>query len=156
MLDEDKIRQMTRLAVFEKEKGAWTEIASQYYKSDYISYNMIWTGIAITVAYILSIALYVFCRMEYYMNNLQTLKVKPVLITLGIIYVCVLILFEVIAFCIYSRRYKKAEKYLKEYCLELKELEKIYNKEHLRQTRATIQRNLKLEGVVSNDEFTRI
>ena len=71
-------------------------------------------------------------------------------------YIGFLILFEVVGFCIYRKRYKKAQKYLEEYCRELKELEKIYNNEHLRQTKATILRSLNLEGTVPNDKFTGI
>ena len=37
MLNEDKVRQMTRLAVFETEKGRQADIASHYYKNDYIA-----------------------------------------------------------------------------------------------------------------------
>lgn len=151
MLDEDKIRVMTKLAVFEKEKGPQTEIASRYYKNDYISYHMIWTAISATLSFIFIVGLFVFCRMEYYINHLQDLNFVSVAIVLGVVYICYLLFFEILAFFIYRRRYNKAQKFLKEYCRELKELEKIYNKEHLRQTRATIQMSLNLEGTVPHD-----
>ncbi len=156
MLNEDKVRQMTRLAVFETEKGRQADIASHYYKNDYISYHLIWTAIASTFAYMLIVGLFVFCRMEYYINHLQQIKVMSVAVWLIGGYIGFLVLFEVVGFCIYRKRYKKAQKYLEEYCRELKELEKIYNNEHLRQTKATILRSLNLEGTVPNDKFTGI
>lgn len=156
MLDGDKIRVMTKLAVFEKEKGAQADIASHYYRNDYVSYHMIWTGIATTVAYLLIIGLVVCCRLEYYVNHLQKMNFMKIGMVLAILYVCFLLFFEIMAFVLYRKRYKKSEEYLKDYCRELKELEKIYNKEHLRQTRATIQRSLNLEGTVSDDKFTGI
>ena len=70
MLDEDKIRVMTKLAVLEKEDGSKTEIASNYYKYDYVTYNMLWTAIASTAAFLLGVGLFLFCRMEYFLNNL--------------------------------------------------------------------------------------
>ena len=153
MLDEDKIRVMTKLAVFDKEKGTQAEIASRYYKNDYISYHMIWTAIFVTFAYLFIIGLLVFCRMEYYINHLQELNIVTVAVSVGTVYICFLIMMEVIAFIIYRGRYRRAVKYLKEYCRNLKELEKIYNKEHLRQTRATadIKRSLNMGGMEPHD-----
>lgn len=96
MLNEDKVRQMTRLAVFETEKGRQADIASHYYKNDYISYHLIWTAIAATFAYILIVGLFVFCRMEYYINHLQQIKVMSVAVWLIGGYIGFLILFEVV------------------------------------------------------------
>lgn len=153
MLDEDKIRVMTKLAVFEKEEGNKAQIASRYYRNDYISYNMIWSGIAATAAYVLFVGLCLFCNMEQFLNHLQNISIVHFFTLLIVVYVLFLIFFEIIAFIIYRKRYIKAEKKVKEFCNDLKELEKIYNKEHLRQTRATVRRNLDLEGTVSNDKF---
>lgn len=156
MLDEDKIRVMTKLAVFDKEEGNKAEIASHYYKNDYISYNMIWTGITTTVAYVLSVGLCFFCKMEYFLNHLQNIKISHFITILIILYLVILVVFETVAFMIYRKRYDVAQNKIKSYCNDLKELEKIYNKEHLRQTRAKVLRNLDLEREVSHDKFTGV
>jgi len=156
MLDEDKIRVMTKLAVFEKEEGDKAEIASHYYKGDYVSYNMIWTGINASIAYVLLVGLCLFCGMEQFLNYMQENNIVTFLTILGIIYIFYLVGFEIFSFFFFRKKYNSAEKKVKEYCNGLKELEKIYNKEHLRQTRATAQRNLNLGGTVSHDRFTGI
>lgn len=156
MLDEDKIRVMTKLAVFEKKEEDTLQIASKYYKYDYISYSMIWTAIATTISFVLGVALYLFCRMDYYINNIQKINLVKMGVLLLIIYLIILAFFEVFSFFYYRKKYSCSEKKIKKYCAGLKELEKIYNKEHLRQTRATMRHNLSLEGTVSDDEYTRV
>lgn len=108
MLNEDKVRQMTRLAVFETEKGRQADIASHYYKNDYISYHLIWTAIASTFAYILIVGLFVFCRMEYYINHLQQIKVMSVAVWLIGGYIGFLILFEVVGFLYLQEEIQKS------------------------------------------------
>lgn len=108
MLNEDKVRQMTRLAVFETEKGRQADIASHYYKNDYISYHLIWTAIAATFAYILIVGLFVFCRMEYYINHLQQIKVMSVAVWLIGGYIGFLILFEVVGFLYLQEEIQKS------------------------------------------------
>lgn len=99
---------MTRLAVFETEKGRQADIASHYYKNDYISYHLIWTAIAATFAYILIVGLFVFCRMEYYINHLQQIKVMSVAVWLIGGYIGFLILFEVVGFLYLQEEIQKS------------------------------------------------
>ena len=113
MLDEDKIRVMTKLAVFEKKEGSKAEIASNYYKNDYISYNMIWTAISATAAYVLIVGLCLFCKMEYFLDHLQNISILHFVTLLIIIYILFVLVFEVVAFIVYRKKYNDAEKKVK-------------------------------------------
>lgn len=156
MLDEDRIRVMTKLAVFENTKGRRMQPANNYYKSDYMSYHMIWAGIAATIAFILGWALIIVYRMEYYLNNINKIQLSSMGILVVVIYLCYIFCFEMIAWFIYRKRYKQAQRYLQEYCNELKELEKIYNKEYRRKEQLRKQKSLNTGGAASNDKFTGI
>lgn len=137
MLSEDRIRVMTRLAVFEKEHGKENEIASKYYKSDYISYHMIWTGIMTTIAFVLGLLLYFGLNFEHYMEKMHTMNLPEQGKIIVVLYVICLIAMLMISYFIYRKKYMQAQKCLKKYCAQLHELEKIYNREgrksHMRQ-----------------------
>lgn len=133
MLNEDRIKVMTRLAVFEKEHDKEIEIASKFYKSDYVSYNMIWTGVITTIAYCLGLALFFGLNFEGYMEHMHTMNLVEQGKIMIIIYVCVLTVMVTAAWIFYRRKYNKAQRDLKEYCNRLKELEKIYNQERHRE-----------------------
>lgn len=129
MLSEDKIRVMTRLAVFEKEHGKENEVASRFYKNDYISYHMIWAGIMTTIAYGFGLLLFFLLNFDKYMGQMHTMDLVKQGKMMALIYVCVLVVMLTISWFVYKKRYAEAQKYLNQYCDELRELEKIYNKE---------------------------
>lgn len=142
MLSEDKIKVMTKLAVFEKEHGKENEIASKYYKSDYISYHMIWTGIMTTVAYGLGLLLYFGLNFEQYMAKMHTMNLPEQGKVIVALYAICLVAMLTISYFVYKRKYAQAQKCLKEYCAQMHELEKIYNstrhRSHVRQKREEI------------------
>lgn len=130
MLNEDRIKVMTRLAVCEKAHGKEYEIASRYYKNDYISYNMIWTAVMTTIAYALCLLLYFLLNFEGYMEHMHTMNLLEQGKIIIILYLCVLSVMLIISWFLYRRRYIRAHRELKKYCEQLHDLEKIYNQEH--------------------------
>ena len=51
MLNERKVKLMTRLTMYEKREGKHTIPMTKYFTDDFISWNMIKTVVAITFAY---------------------------------------------------------------------------------------------------------
>ena len=133
MLSEDRIKVMTRLAVYEKEHGKENEIASRFYKNDYVSYNMIWTGVMTTIAYGLGLLLYFLLNFEGYMKNMHTMNLVEQGKIVIVLYLCVLTVMLIVSWFFYRKKYVKASKGLKEYCDRLHELERIYNEESHRE-----------------------
>lgn len=133
MLNEDRIRVMTKLAVLEQEHGKENEIASKFYKNDYVSYNMIWTGIMTTIAFGLGLLLFFLLNFEGYMERMHTMDLVAQGKIVIMLYICVLAFMLILSWFIYRKRYVNARKGLKEYCDTLHLLEKIYNQERHRE-----------------------
>ena len=57
MLNEEKIRLMADLAVFEKKNGGRMQAVTSYFKSDYISRNMIRGFISYTLCCVMILAI---------------------------------------------------------------------------------------------------
>ena len=142
MLSEDRIKVMTKLAVSEKKHGKENEIASKYYKGDYISYHMIWTGIMATIAYGLGLLLYFGLNFERYMAKMHKMNLPEQGKVVVVLYIICLVAMLTVSYFVYRRKYAQAQNCLKEYCAQMRQLEKIYNngrhKSHVRQKREEV------------------
>ncbi len=129
MIKEDKVKLMTKLAMYEQNNGKTTIAASKYYRTDYISLKMIETAITTSIGYLLLIVIGVLFNVDYLSEHIVSMN----LITLGkkliIGYVIMLVLFMIIAYIVYSIRYNKIKKSLSGYGENLKELYMMYKKE---------------------------
>lgn len=133
MLNEDRIKEMTKLAVFEKEHEQEKEIAINYYRKDYVSYHMIWCGIMTTIAYFFCLVLYFALNYEDYMAHMHTMDLVNQGKIIVILYIILLVVMVTISYFIYKKRYKDAQRWMKEYCRRLHELERLYNSERHRE-----------------------
>ena len=57
MLNENKIKMMTKMAIYEKNEGRQMIKNSRYFKGDYVAFGVLRTLIATTFAYIIMVIL---------------------------------------------------------------------------------------------------
>ncbi len=145
MLNEERIRLMTKLALYEERNGKALS-SNKYFRNDYISINMINTILTISFAYILGLVLWIVYKVDYFMKEITNID----LITLGkqvlIIYVIILIIFSFISYVIYSFRFRSMKMENQAYAENLKELYLIYKREE------KYKNENKLGGDDSDDE----
>jgi hypothetical protein len=123
MLNEDKIRIMSRCAMYEKGQGKEDLAVNRYYQGDYIRLNVLKSLIGATVGYVLCLGLYLVLRAEYYMENIVSMN--PLTLARGFIiwYVIVLIIFAVISILFYGWKYADTQKRVRWYYKDLKDLD---------------------------------
>ena len=108
MLDENRIRLMTKLAICEK-KGIEKDIQiSGYYKKDYASLKKWITLIGITIGYGLAAALFAVCASDTLLEDLA-----------------LLILYGIGAGSFYKKKHQKAKENVRSYYRGLVKLEKV-------------------------------
>jgi hypothetical protein len=125
MLNEEKIKLMTKLAMYEKHTGKKTMRIAKYFRSDYISWNMIKTALAVTVAYALMIGLWLAYHVEEYMGELYSLNYIGLLRGIVEQYVIILVCYMVIAYLVYSIKYAFAMRSIRRYDGNLKRLKRM-------------------------------
>ena len=122
MINEEKVKIMDQLAVYEKQEGRKYLPVSKYYRSDYIGLALIKNFFLVTIGY----AAY---NLEYLLDNVH----KMDLISLGVVvlggYIGILVLYSVLTYIQYTVKYHKAKKSVKQYYTQLTKLEKIYTRE---------------------------
>ena len=129
MINEEKIKIMDGLALYEKQEGRKYLPISKYYRSDYIGLALIKNFFLVTIGYGLILAVISAYNLEYLLDNVHKMN----LVSLGIValagYIGILVLYSVLTYIQYTVKYYRAKKSVKQYYAQLTKLEKIYTRE---------------------------
>lgn len=126
MLNDEKIHLMTRLALYEKNEGKKTIPIGKYDRKDYIAMKMLQTAFTTAIAYFCILGLWVLGMFEELLEGLSDMNyvLTGFYVVLG--FVALELVFLIIAYKRYSRKYTLAKKSLKPYFRDLKYLKKYY------------------------------
>lgn len=129
MLNERKVKLMTKLAMYEKDEGKHFMPATKFFAGDYISWNMIKSVIAITVVYFLGLGIWLIYNIEQILENIATLDYFAIIRYAVMLYIILLIGYSVISYIVYTIKYRRIVKSLEKYDKGLKALAKIHVEE---------------------------
>lgn len=130
MLDNKKIRVMTKLAICEQKSREDIKM-NMYYKTDYVRLQLMKTIISITIGYMLLLFIVVFFQAEYLLGtNLDFDYMRFGQYIVGI-YIIILTLYVAASFFVYSYKYDRSRKKLSKYYKLLQELNHIYREEQI-------------------------
>ena len=129
MLDNRRIRLMSRMALYEKESTKEDLKISSYYKRDYTSLNTLISIMWITVGYVMAAALIVLCNLESLLENLTITKMILIAAIAVAGYLVLVIIYCVCASSFYAEKHNSAKRRVKKYYRDLVRLEKMGIKE---------------------------
>lgn len=127
MLNENKVKMMTKMAIYEKNEGRRMLKTARYFKSDYIAFGILKTLITTSIAYIIMLIMYVLYNMESIIKDINKIYYTEVGTNLIIGYVAMIAVFSAIAFVVYGKQYDNSRNGLKRYFSRLNKLERFYN-----------------------------
>ena len=130
MISEKKVKLMTRMASYEKNKGKEDFKINGYYRKDYVSIKRLYTFFWVTIGYVLALALVFMAGFDAWMDKMS----MSLIIAAGSVvvagYIALLIFYILITNRVYNRRHKDARTRVKKYNHDLTRLLKIYEKEN--------------------------
>lgn len=129
MLNEEKVKIMNRLAMYEQGEGKKYLPVSKYYRTDYIGLALIKNFFLVTIGYGLMLVGLAAYFGEYLMENIHKMNLVRMGIYILVGYAGVLLLYSLVTYIQYSVKYHRAKKSVKRYYEELTRLEKIYGRE---------------------------
>lgn len=129
MLNEERVKHMVKLALYETKNGDEEFKISSYYKKDYINFNMCRSIVWMTVAYIILLVLLGMTFMSKLLADFSIAKIVLVVIAVVGIYVALLITYIVASRKFYKRKHARAYHHVKRFTEDLAELESMYEKE---------------------------
>ena len=110
LLNENKIKMMTKMAIYEKNEGKSMLKTAKYFKGDYIAFGVLKTVIATTFAGVILLAMYFLCNAEGMIRDINNLDYIGLAKKFALYYVIMLIVFCVIAGFVYYFRYENTRK----------------------------------------------
>lgn len=131
MVNEKKVKLMTKLALYEQNHGKEDIPMSKYYKTDYVGLNLINSTIVASVGYFLILLCIILINIDNIMKELVEMDYIKVGKDLLFWYVIVLVVNTIVSYIVYTYRFKKARNNLKEYNGDLKELYLLYKEEKI-------------------------
>lgn len=126
MLNEERVKLMTRMASYEAGEGKKSMNIGKYFKGDYISIQVLKSIISSTISFVICFALYLFYDFESFMENIYAMDLVQFAKEVLVIYVVVTVGYALVTYLIFSVRYKKARKSLKKYYNNLRKLSGLY------------------------------
>ena len=129
MLNEERIKLMTKMAAYEADEGKKNVAIGNYFRGDYIGLQVIKSIISATIAFVIVFGLFVFYDFEVFMSDIYKMDLLGFGRTVITAYLIFVAVYALISYMIYTYRYAKARKSLKMYYNNLKKLAYRYDKE---------------------------
>ena len=129
MLNEERIKLMTKMAAYEADEGKKNVAIGNYFRGDYIGLQVIKSIISATIAFVIVFGLFVFYDFEVFMSDIYKMDLLGFGRTVITAYLIFVAVYALISYMIYTYLYAKARKSLKMYYNNLKKLAYLYDKE---------------------------
>lgn len=127
MLNEERVILMTKLASYEEQEGKKNIVIGNYFRSDYISLQLIKSVVCATIAFGLMFGLYVLYDVENFMQEIYKMDLIQFARNVLILYVIFVAVYGIVSYLVSAYKYSKAKKSLKCYYNNLKKLSSKYD-----------------------------
>ena len=128
MLNAERVKLMTQAATCYQKQEKKAMRINEFYKKDYVNYNVIKSVFAFTLAYVLIFAIIVLYNSEWMLIH-TTRGAVIVVVAAVIIYIIGAALFGAVSSSIFTKKYQNAKEDIKKYQLLLNRLNRLYELE---------------------------
>ncbi len=129
MLNEKRVKHMVKLASYEMKNGTEDMKISSYFRSDYISFNVLCSLIWATLGFVTIVGLLGIAYMDLILEGLTIERGIYLILAFIVAYVVLMIIYGIIAYCFYKKKHLSARNKIKKLGRGLEALEKMYEKE---------------------------
>lgn len=129
MLNESRIKLMTKMAAFEAGEGKKSMAIGTYFRGDYIGKEVIKSIIYGTLAFVILFAMYIAYDFEFLMQDIYKMDLLEFGKTVVFNYLKLVVIYAGITYVVYALRYQRARRNLRAYYNNLRRLNSMYRKE---------------------------
>ncbi len=129
MINNDRVRTMTRLAIYEEGQGIADDKLNGYFKNDYIVSHMVGSFVSGTFACLLIVFVYCCYHYDTLMTDLFENQLSGLIHKALTVYAAFMIFFLAVSFFVYLWRYNATSGRLNRYNKRLERLQESYEKE---------------------------
>ena len=114
MIDEERVKQMTKMAIYEEGEGKQYVPMTQYFR---------------TFAFALFVVIYLSCEMENLMENINSIDLVGFVTGILVKYGIFMAAYLLVTYVVYNVRYSVGRKHVKQFYTYVKKVNKIYEQE---------------------------
>ena len=129
MVNEERIKLMTRMAAYEKEEHKKNKAIVGFFKSDYVSMQLLKSTLASTIAFGIMFGLYVLYDFEVFMKDIYQMDIFGFVKSVMILYLIFTGIILVITYVVSLYQYNRALQSTKLFYKNLKSMSQIYGDE---------------------------
>lgn len=129
MINEERVKQLYKVAMYEQREEKLHRQIKKYYRSDYIGKEILKSIFAGSLAYFFLLVLVMVCQWEKYMRIINQVDISSMILPVAVIYVVFMIVYLVATYLFYKSRYEDSRRRLDEYEEELRTLHQMYERE---------------------------
>lgn len=129
MVNEERVKNLYKIAIYERDEQKYERQTGHYYKKDYISKEMIKSFFAGTISYLLMVVLWVISTLEDFLSSIGGVGILKEAIIIVLLYILFITIYLVFTYYLSRARYKRGRARLKEYLKALKVTKKMYDRE---------------------------
>ena len=129
MIDEERVKQMTKMAIYEEGEGKQYVPMTQYFRHDYVGKEMVKSVILGTFAFALFVVIYLSCEMENLMKNINSIDLVGFVTGILVKYGIFMAAYLLVTYVVYNVRYSVGRKHVKQFYTHMKKVNKIYEQE---------------------------
>lgn len=129
MINEERLRPMVKMAMFDKNEGKACKPMIQYARTDYISMQLLKSFVAGSIAFAILCVMWGLYDMAELMQMLNGAYIMDFITSVAVRYVIFMIIYLIATYIVYQVRYTYRRKMVKRYYKNLKDINKIYERE---------------------------
>lgn len=136
MVNEERLKPMVRMAMFDKNDGAECKPMVEYAREDYVAMQLLGSFITGSIAFVILFAMWALCDIDEVLGMLNASAIVGFIIKVGIRYGIFLFIYLTATYVVYQLRYSQGRKKVKKYYTSLKKINNIYAREEKLKTPA--------------------
>lgn len=129
MLNQERVCEMTKLAIFDRKEGRECKPMIQYFRKDYIGKELLKSLITGTIAFVLIAGIVGLYFMEELLEQINSIDLMQTASQICVCYGICMAVYFAITYLVYHIRYTRGRQKIKKYYLHLKKVNKIYHEE---------------------------
>ena len=134
MINEERVKELFQVALYDQCDDVMHDQVKSYFKSDYIGKEMIKSFFSGTFAFVFMIIIYVLYNSTSLIEQINSMDYAQVGTGVLILYIVFVVLYLFITMLVFTIRYNKAHIQLRKYGEHIKKINKMYERdEKLRQ-----------------------
>lgn len=129
MVNEERIKRLYKIAIYEQTEEKQHRQTGQFYRSDYIGKEVVKSFFSGSIAYVIMAVLWMISNWALVLHQINTLEIIDTVVVMLVIYVLFLVVYLFATALLYYFRYKHSKKKLDGYVHDLKVAQSMFERE---------------------------